>query len=564
MGTREDTSKERLIAGRSWSRGRGRPGAVFGGLALAMLSVLIPLACRSLVGETRRPNVLLICIDDLRPELSFLEATWARTPAIDELAAGGVAFRNHFAAVPTCGASRYALLTGRHPLRSGVTSGNSVFSEGPHALSRDESVGVRTLPERFRRAGWRTVCVGKVSHTPDGRVFAYDGSGDGRDELPGAWDALATPFGPWKRGWGAFFGYADGRHREDGSGYRAVMEFAATKDDALPDGLIAKAAAEQLAQLATGGQPFFLAVGFSKPHLPFVATRDDWQAVKSWNIGPAEHPQGPASAYTSNSGEFFGYRAPFGRVYGRGDVLDARAQVKMRRAYAACVRFVDRQVGRVLAALDEQGLADDTIVVLWSDHGWHLGESAQWGKHTPFERAVRSPLIVRAPGVGEGGRVSDALVEATDVAPTLAALCGLAGAVVPHGGGGAGAGGVGSEPSDTGGSVSARAAEAVPLAAPWDGASLVPLLTGDGEALRDEAVSCWGSAVSVRTVGHRLIARRQGDGSFTDVELYALTDGEDPLRDRADEQPELVAALLARVRERSRRPRRRANGRAPG
>jgi arylsulfatase A-like enzyme len=474
-----------------------------------------------------RPNVLLICVDDLRPELSCLGSTWVRTPHMDRLAAGGVAFRNHFVAVPTCGASRYALLTGRSPARSGVTAGNTALYEGGAALPRGESEGARSLPELFRRAGWRTVGIGKISHTPDGRVFAYDGSGDGRPELPDAWDELPTPFGPWLRGWGAFFGYAGGRHREDGSGYRPLSEFTAETDDELPDGLIAARAVERLGELAARGaqddQPFFLAVGFSKPHLPFVATAGDRADVEAWGIGSAEHPLPTSSRYTHASGEFFKYQ----RDFEQAPVIEDAAQIEARSAYAACVRFVDRQVGRVLDAVDDLGLADDTIVVLWSDHGWHLGESGLWGKHTPHERALRSPLIVRAPGVTRGGVVSDALVESTDVYPTLVELAGLGVPVQLDVG----------EPSLVD-------AEGPPIATPLDGDSLVPVLTGERDALRDHALSFWGQTVSLRTTTHRLIARPLTDGSFVDVELYDLASGEDPLRDMSGGDPRLALDLL--------------------
>ncbi len=140
------------------------------------------------------------------------------------------------------------------------------------------------MPELFRLHGYRTICIGKVSHTADGRVYEYNGQGDGRLELPGAWDELPTPFGPWERGWGIFFAYANGRHREDGQGHRDVMEFVAEEDDDLPDGLLASTAIEQLQNLASRDQPFFLAVGFFKPHLPFVATREDWEAFENVEI----------------------------------------------------------------------------------------------------------------------------------------------------------------------------------------------------------------------------------------------------------------------------------------
>jgi arylsulfatase A-like enzyme len=465
----------------------------------------------------QRPNVLLICVDDLRPELSCLGSTWVRTPNMDRLAADGVAFRNHFVAVPTCGASRYALLTGRSPASSGVTKSNNAFYGADWSLPADSAAsdtdGARSLPELFRRNGWRTEAIGKISHTPDGRVFAYDGSGDGRLELPGAWDELSTPYGPWGRGWGAFFGYAGGRHREDGSGYRPQSEFTAETDDELPDGLIARQAVSSLEALAAGDSPFFLAVGFSKPHLPFVATAGDREVVKAWGVTAAPHPAPTTSAYAHRSGEFYAYQHEFERV----DRLPDGVQGSIREAYAACVRFVDRQVGRVLDAVDELGLAGDTIVVLWSDHGWHLGDSAMWGKHTPHERALRSPLIVRAPGVGRAGVVSEALVESIDLLPTLAELAGI---------------------------------DPAAMLSSADGLSLAPLLDGRVTAIRDHALSFWGDALSLRTPTHRLVVNVSYRGGTFGAELYDMRVGEDPVEDLAAARPDLVEAAIATLEER--------------
>lgn len=459
-------------------------------------------------GSAERPNVLFIAVDDLRPELGCLGSASAQTPQLDRLAAGGVAFTRHFASVPTCGASRYALLTGRSPHRSRAL-GNDAFHRGPSRLAVEPGAGARTFPELFRRSGYRTVCIGKVSHTPDGRLFAYDGSGDGRAEMPNAWDELTTPFAAWERGWGAFFAYAGGRHREDGHGHRDLMEFAVERDEDLPDGLIAARAVETLRTLRERDEPFFLGVGFYKPHLPFVATAPDHRAMQDEDVAPPGNAAPIESAYAHESGEFSSYRASWSsaRPEAPADVIQAR------RAYLTCVRFVDRQIGRVLDALDELGLADDTIVVVWGDHGFHLGESGMWGKHTPFDRALNATLIVRAPGVTTQGLVSDALVESLDLYPTLIDLCRPGFERTEH---------------------------------PLDGVSLRPVLTGERESVRDAAVGYWRRAVTVRTARHRLIATRDGS-AFRDVELYDLSDGPDPGRNIASEANETVAALLARV-----------------
>jgi len=427
------------------------------------------------------------------------------TPYMDRLAAEGALFTRHFTNVPTCGASRYALLTGRAPRVSGVRAGNDTFHRGPARLTPGPHDGAQSMPELFRRNGYHTVLLGKLSHMPDGRVYAYDGSGDGAEELPGAFHELATPFGSWARGWGAFFAYPNGLHREKGLASAPLMDFDAVHDDELPDGLIASAACQQLASLAARSEPFFLAVGFFKPHMPFVAPHGDWVAVER-ELATVSLPVETASRYAGASAEFNSYVAPF-----VDEARDSPANLlATRRAYFACVRYVDRQVGRVLEALDVLGLEEDTIVVLWGDHGWHLGESGIFGKHTPFERALHAPLVVRAPGRISAGVRIDALVESVDVYPTLVDLCDL-------------------------GERATRW--------PLDGASLLPLFSGERSSVREAAIATWGAAVSVRTERWRMITRERG-GTFDQIELYDLREGPEPTFDHAASEPEIVARLL--------------------
>ncbi|WP_145111259.1 sulfatase [Gimesia panareensis] len=460
-------------------------------------------------GEQKKPNVLFIAIDDLRTELGCYGHPHVQSPSLDRLASQGVLFTNHFVQVPTCGASRYALLTGRSPRNSGVTRSNQAFYRGASALSTEQTAGAQTMPELFRRSGYQTACIGKISHTADGRVFEYNGSGDGRDELPHAWDELATPFGSWKRGWGIFFAYANGRSREDGSGIRDLMQFSVEEDEDLPDGLLAREAISKLQAYKKGEQPFFLGLGFFKPHLPFVAPQQDWEAISKIKIPDAPHPEKANSAYWHKSGEFYSYNMKFPKTR----PLAERDRMQARRAYLACVRYVDRQVGKVLKALDDLGLSENTIVVVWGDHGWFLGDSALWAKHAPLERALNSTLIIRAPGVSQSGLKSDALVETLDLYPTLVDLCQPSFQKTEH---------------------------------PLDGVSLKPLLTGQKSKVRDYALSYWNTAVSVRDQSHRLTATMK-KGRPTNVELYDLSETPDPVQNLAKEQPELVKQMLQAI-----------------
>lgn len=449
----------------------------------------------SVGGALARPkNVLFIAIDDLRPELGCYGVGHARTPRLDEFARSGMLFERHFTPAPSCGPSRYALLTGRSPASSGAL-GNEALYRGATQLSSKETPRPQSVPELFRRRGFRTVCIGKISHTPDGRVYAYDGTGDGRPELPHAWDELPTPFGPWKRGWGAFFAYPGGAHREDGGGHADLMDFTARADTDLPDGLLAQAAAERLAELGRGGQPFFMGVGFYKPHLPFVAPAADLAAMELVDIPLPLERERPKSAYVPRSGEFRRYRARRGSELVRGKLPTKDADVlRDRRAYLACVRYVDRQVGTVLDALEEADLADSTVVVIWGDHGWHLGDSGAWGKHSLLDRSLRSVLMVRAPGVTSPGSRTKALVSTVDLAPTLFDLSGLAEPEMTH---------------------------------PMDGVSIRPLLDGSEANVRDHVAGYYGKAATLRTKSHRLLARRSENG-WRDVRLFEMDGVTDP------------------------------------
>ena len=458
--------------------------------------------------EQNRYNVLFIAIDDLRPELGCYGPDYGQSRCLDEFAESAVVFDHHYVQVATCGASRYALLTGRSPASSGVTRSNAAFYSGQSALNRRQLPQAQSMPELFRRSGYQTVCIGKMSHTADGRVFAYDGKGDGRDEIPHGWDMLQTPFGSWKRGWGIFFAYAGGRHREDGNGHRDLMEFQAGKDEDLPDGLLAAEAVAQLRSFKENNRRFFLGLGFFKPHLPFVAPQQDWDAMAQADVDAASCPK-VDSPYWHRSGEFYKYSAPYEKTH----PLSSDASKTARRAYLACVRYVDRQAGRVLSELDRLGLADTTIVVVWGDHGWHLGEQQIWAKHSPFERANRSVLMVRVPGISQPGLKTPALAETIDLYPTLTDLCAPSFRETVH---------------------------------TLDGISLKPVLTGEQTSIRDAALSYWGDAVSVRSRTHRLIAKVR-KRKIVHTELYDLSDNQDSVKNLAADDTATVQELVSRI-----------------
>lgn len=486
----------------------------------ALLMVTCEITAATDEPQVNRKNVLFIAVDDLRPELGCYGAEHAQSPNIDALAKRSLTFRNHFVQVPTCGASRYALLTGRSPLFSGAFKNQSLY-EGSTELSSVELPGAQTFPEMFRRSGYQTVCIGKISHTPDGRVYGHRGNGDGRMEVPYGWSELATPMGSWKRGWGIFYAYANGKNREDGD-LKDLMQFEVEEDDELPDGLMATAAIEKLKQLKQSGKPFFLGLGFFKPHLPFVAPRQDWEAFDGLDLPLPPHRDKSSSAYTNHrSDEFFKYDFP----YDKTRPLDDEKITTNRRAYLACVRYTDRQIGRVLESLKDQGLSDSTVVVLWSDHGWNLGDSQQWGKHTLLDRAVKSPLMISVPGMSTAGQYSDSLVESIDLFPTLVDIC---------------------NPSH------AKAEKRL------DGKSLLPILSDPMASVREASFSYWKGSVSVRSKSFRLIAKFNGakkpeNLELEKIELYSAGQQFDPIKNLAAEYPDVVELLTAKFQVESAR-----------
>lgn len=357
-----------------------------------------------------RKNVLLICVDDLRPELNCFGATYIRSPNIDDLAGEAIRFTNHYVQAPTCGASRYALLTGRYG-----EPGNDALFQRAKAVQSGKAVPP-SLPEWFRQHGYTTVAVGKVSHHPGGRGGA-EWDDPQQLEMPDSWDRQSVPAGPWlhPRGW--MHGLAQGEIRSDASNmdvYQAVVG----DDSIYPDGISVPEAVREIDILADAGNPFFLACGILRPHLPFGAPDNYLALYRDVQLPPIPHPQKPEGKTTwHGSGEFNRYQR-----WGRDPNHDPDFADQVRKHYAACVSYADAQVGKLVTKLKERGLWENTIVVLWGDHGWHLGEHAVWGKHTLFEESLRSPLLIRDPDQLQVNQASNTVVQTVDIFPTLCEL----------------------------------------------------------------------------------------------------------------------------------------------
>lgn len=359
-----------------------------------------------------RPNVLLICVDDLRPELGCYGEAHMVTPNLDRFASTGRLFTRQYVQLPSCGPARHAMMVGHYP-RFGAAWDNGAFN----ALKPNDDI--LTMPEAFRAAGYKTISMGKVSHQPDGHRFTYTGGGSGELEMPDAWDEVTGPKGKWGTAWDAFFAYADGSSRTDRRQAKQPAPFAEAADvddTGYPDGLLAEMAVERI-KAFDKDKPFFMAVGFFKPHLPFNAPKKYWDLYDPAKIPMAPRPEGDTDYSYNGGGEFKGYARP------EGVMTDEDTERRARHAYFAAVSYADAQVGKVLDALKEAGLDDNTIVIVWGDHGWHLGDNHWFGKHTLYERSLRSAFIVRTPGMPQPGKPTDALVGAVDLYPTLTELC---------------------------------------------------------------------------------------------------------------------------------------------
>ena len=468
-------------------------------LTIVILTMCLATICENIIAaeSMAHPNVLLICVDDLRPELNCFGKSYIQSPNIDALAQSGYRFNRHYVQAPTCGASRFTLLTGRY----GGASNNALFQRAA-SLQKPSSNVPPSMPAWFRQHGYTTVSVGKVSHHPGGRG-GKDWDDERSPEMPNSWDRHLLPAGPWQHPRGWMHGLANGEIRVK-AGEMDLFQAVEGPDSIYPDGSSIEESISQMRRLAAEDKPFFLAVGILRPHLPFGAPEKYLTHYKSIELPAIPHPVKPIGKTTwHRSGEFMKYNR-----WGKNPNNDSEFASQVRKHYAACVSYADAQVGRLMKELKSSGVADKTIVVLWGDHGWHLGEHAIWGKHSLFEESLHSPLIVRYPEIEQPGNSTSAIVESLDVFPTL---CELAKIKTP---------------------------EFVP------GTSLVSLLK-DPSAVGHPAFSYTRVAQTVRTDSHRLILHKDGF-----VELYDHGSPAGETKNIASSKPELVQELVSKLRHR--------------
>lgn len=374
-------------------------------------------------------NVVFISVDDLKPNLGCYGDTMAISPNIDRLAEMGTLMRSSYCQQAICAPSRISVFTGMRPDYTGVRDLRTHM--------REERPDILTLPQYFMQQGYLAYGYGKLMHGAPGND-------------PSSWTEPVPVDGALK--YAAGFEYpANGQYQGDGpmeafreaksrglswgetnrymksNGVRPSTEFMEVPDDAYRDGAIARAGVERLEALAVSGQPFFLAIGLRKPHLPFAAPRRYYEMYAE-----TEFDLAPFRKHAANAPEYAYTEWPELRSYsdipGEGG-LTAEKQRELIRGYYSALSYADAQVGKILRKLAALDLLDNTVVVLWGDHGWHLGDHGLWCKHTNFEEATRAPLILYAPGY-EGGQIGVSMSEFVDIFPTV---CELAGVPVPEG-----------------------------------------------------------------------------------------------------------------------------------
>ena len=355
-------------------------------------------------------NVLFIAVDDLRPEIGCYGAAHMKTPHIDKLAEHGLLFERAYCQVAVCNPSRNSILSGCRPDTTGIF-------DNQHFL-RGQMPEVVTLPQHFKNHGYTTLSLGKVFHHSEREP--------GDD--PQSWSEPAWYHGEPYKHWFTkeSLDYvkqlkALPKDQQPKQLRAAPFEAADEPDEAYPDGQTAAKAVETLQRLKADAKPFFLAVGFVKPHLPFTCPQKYWDLYPADSIAMPANSKRPENAPEPAFHTNYELRS-YGTVAENGKINAAMAH-NLIRGYRSCVSFMDAQLGKVLAELDRLGLRENTAIVLWGDHGYHLGEQSVWTKMTNFEHGTRVPLLVSFPGMTTAGQRTQALVELVDLYPTLASLC---------------------------------------------------------------------------------------------------------------------------------------------
>lgn len=366
-----------------------------------LFSFHLILFVKPIQAQESSPNVLFIVADDLNASLNSYGKDGIVTPNLDRLAESGVKFERAYSQAPLCNPSRASMMTGKRPHNLGI------WNNDPHF--RGIYPSIKTIPQHFKNHGYHSVGIGKIYHNWGGQVLEGD---------PKSWSE------PQVYHWGvhAWDRYVPGRpYKMYSDVARIAVQSEDVPDEAYLDGRITNAAINKLRELQE--TPFFLGVGFWKPHLPYNVPKKYWDLYDRENLPQVKYSEKvegvPKIAYVdSHEGR------SYGGVPKRGKISDSTKK-ELRHGYLAAISYVDAQVGKILAEVDRLGLTENTIIVFVSDHGYHAGEHGQFGKWTNFEVGARVPFIISAPGFTSEGKASQSIVESLDIFPTLIQLCNL-------------------------------------------------------------------------------------------------------------------------------------------
>ncbi|WP_379024397.1 sulfatase [Parapedobacter deserti] len=474
-------------------------------LCAVTIALLAGTSCTT-ASKPDKPNVLLILVDDLRPAIGAYGDRLAITPNMDKLAANGFRFEQAYSNQAVCAPSRFNLLLGSRSTSSGIYGFGQNF--------RDYYPDAVTLPQYFKQHGYHTESMGKVYHIGH-NTYADEASWS----VPHYKDLVIEYVDPESKKEGftreeALFSNQPARGLPRGWAWEAPD----VEDDAYADGRVAQRAVERLRNFQSQpDQPFFLAVGFARPHLPFSVPKKYWDMYDEEALPLPQYTIRPEGAppYAVKYGDEIDQYIPIPTTVTAEPFPDSLTR-KLIHGYYAGASYVDTQIGKVLDELAALGLDDNTIVVLWGDHGYMLGDMGMWTKHVNYELANRIPLIIAAPGVARAGSHTDQLTETVDIYPTLVELAGLP---IPD------------------------------VQQPFDGLSLVPVLSNPETRIRDHAYHCFprGGHLgrAIRTDRYRLVEwKKIGDTAETATyELYDYENGLMEVKNIAEEQPEVRKAL---------------------
>lgn len=361
---------------------------------------LVLISCKSSQSQNahkvvKKLNVLFIAVDDLKPVLGVYGYDWVKTPNMDRLATHGFVFENNHCQQAVCGPSRASIMTGKRPDFTQIYDLKT--------LMRDINPEILTMPQYFKQLGYETVAVGKIY---DPRCVAND------------YDAESWTI-PYQKTKSKEYAFSEGK---------PFYEINERPENETIDGEIAANSIQYMQQFAKEGKPFFLGIGFKKPHLPFVAPKKYWDMYPLETIKLPDFRKDPEGAPTFATQPSWELRSGYDDIPKEFTVpITDEKQLKLIQGYYASVSFIDAQIGKVLDELDRLGLRDNTLIVLWGDHGWHLGDHGMFCKHTNYEQATRSPLLISYPGI-KSGTISTP-TEFVDVFPTI---CNLSGIAIPN------------------------------------------------------------------------------------------------------------------------------------